>query len=94
MKLHRKIKHNEKVCRAHDLGSYAQGQGRNQVKGKNLVSAITEKNAEANLTKLHRKIEHNKKLCRAQELGSYAQGQGHNQVKGQIVPKIALLINY
>ena len=33
MKLHRKIKHNEKVCRAHDLGSYAQGQGRNQVRG-------------------------------------------------------------
>ena len=39
MKLHRKIKHNEKGCRAHDLGSYAQGQGRNQVKGQNLVSA-------------------------------------------------------
>ena len=33
MKLHRKIKHNEKVCCAHDLGSYVQGQGRNQVKG-------------------------------------------------------------
>ena len=33
MKLHRKIKHNEKVCRAHYLGSYAQGQGRNHVKG-------------------------------------------------------------
>ena len=33
MKLHRKIKHNGKVCRAHDLGSYAQGQGRNQVRG-------------------------------------------------------------
>ena len=33
MKLHRKIKHNEKVCRAQELGSYAQGQGRNQVKG-------------------------------------------------------------
>ena len=31
MTLHRKIKHNEKVCRAHDLGSYAQGQGRSQV---------------------------------------------------------------
>ena len=30
MTLHRKIKHNEKVCRAHDLGSYAQGQGRSQ----------------------------------------------------------------
>ena len=33
MELHRKIKHNEKVCRAFDLDSYAQGQGRNQVKG-------------------------------------------------------------
>ena len=43
MKLHKKIKHNEKVCRAHDLGSYTQGQSRNQVKGQNLVSAITQK---------------------------------------------------
>ena len=43
MKLHRKIKHNEKVFRTHDLGSYAEGQGRNQVKGQNLVSAITQK---------------------------------------------------
>ena len=25
--------HNEKVCRAQELGSYAQGQGHNQVKG-------------------------------------------------------------
>ena len=33
MKLQRKIKHNEKACCAHDLGSYTQGQGRNQVKG-------------------------------------------------------------
>ena len=41
MKLHRKIKHNEKVCREHDLGSYAQGQGRSQVRGQNRVSAIT-----------------------------------------------------
>ena len=32
MKLHRKIKHNENGCRAHDLGSYAQGQGCNQVR--------------------------------------------------------------
>ena len=94
MKLHRKVMHNEKVCHAHDLGSYTQGQGRNQVKGQNLVSAITQKNTKANLTKLHREIEHNEKVCRAQELGSYAQGQGHNQVKGQIVPKIVLLINY
>ena len=41
MKLHRKIKHNQKVCHAYDLGSYAQGL--NQVKGQNLVSAITQK---------------------------------------------------
>ena len=33
MKLYRKIKHNEKVCCAHDLGSYAQGQGHNHVRG-------------------------------------------------------------
>ena len=37
------MKHNEKVCPAHDLGSYAQGQGRNQVRGQSLVSAITQK---------------------------------------------------
>ena len=43
MKLHRKIKQIEKVCCADDLGSNAQGQGRNQVKGQNLVSAITQK---------------------------------------------------
>ena len=89
MKLHRKIKHNEKVCHAQDLG-----QGHNQVKGQNRVSAITQKTTEANLTKLHRNIEQIEKVCSAQELGSYAQGQGHNQVKGQIVPKIVLLVNY
>ena len=43
MKLHRKIKHNENVCPADDLGSYAQRQGRSQVRGQNLVSAITQK---------------------------------------------------
>ena len=32
-KLHRKIEHNEKVCSAQELGSNAQGQGHNQVKG-------------------------------------------------------------
>ena len=40
MKLHRKIKHNEKVCGAHDLGSYAQGQGHNQVKGQILRKIV------------------------------------------------------
>ena len=43
MKLDRKIKHNEKVCHTHDLGSYGQGQGQNQVRGQNRVSAITQK---------------------------------------------------
>ena len=33
MKLHRKIENNEKVCLAQELGSYAQGQGHNQVEG-------------------------------------------------------------
>ena len=32
MKLHRKIEHNEKVCRAQELGYYAQGQGHNHVR--------------------------------------------------------------
>ena len=43
MELHRKIQHNENVCCAHDLGSYAQGQGRNQVRGQNRVSEISHK---------------------------------------------------
>ena len=90
MKLHRKIKHNEKVCHAQDLGFEGQGQGQSG-QGQNRVSAITQKTTEANLTKLHRNIEQNEQVCSAQELGSYAQGQGHNQVKGQIVPKIVLL---
>ena len=76
-----------RICVAHDLDSYARGQGRNQVSNNS-------KTTEANLAKLHRKIEHNEKVCCAQELGSYTQGQGHNHVRGQIVPKILLLINY
>ena len=94
MKLHRKIKHNEKVCRAHDLGSYAQGSRSQSGQSSKSCLSNNSKITEANLRKLHRKIEHNEKVCRAQELGSYAQGQGHNQVNGQIVPKIVLLINY
>ena len=33
VKLHRKLEHNEKVCSAQELGSYAQGQGHNHVRG-------------------------------------------------------------
>ena len=43
IKLHRKIKHNEKMFHTPDFGSYAQGKGRNQVRGQNHVSAITKK---------------------------------------------------
>ena len=32
-KLHREIEHNKKMCSAQDLGSYAQGQGHNQIRG-------------------------------------------------------------
>ena len=38
-KLHGKIEHNEKVCRAQELDSYAQGQGHNHVRGQ-IVSKI------------------------------------------------------
>ena len=31
------------MCRAQDLGSFAQGQGRRPVSGQNFVSAITQK---------------------------------------------------
>ena len=43
MTLHRKIKHNKKVCRLQNLGFCAQGQGHNQIRGQNRVSAITQK---------------------------------------------------
>ena len=65
MKLHRKIKHSEKVCRAQDLSSYAQGQ-----RSKSCLSNNSN-TVEANLTKLHRKIELNAKFCRAQGLVYY-----------------------
>ena len=32
-KLYRKIEHNEKVCHAQELASYAQGLGHNQARG-------------------------------------------------------------
>ena len=82
MTLHRKIEHND-MCRAQELGSYAQGQGRNQAKGQIVPKSVLVITSEANLMTLHRKIENNEKVCRAQELGSYAQGQGRNQVKVQ-----------
>ena len=67
MKLHRKIKHNENVCRAHDLGSYAQDQRSQSGQRSKSCLSNNSKTTEANLTTLHRKIEHNEKVCRAQE---------------------------
>ena len=95
MTLHRKIKHNEKVCRAVHIFRFLRPGSRSQ-SGQRPKSCLSNnsKTTEANLTTLHRKIEHNENVCRAQELGSHAQDQGHNQVKSQIVPKIVLLINY
>ena len=78
IKLHRKVKHNEKLCPAQDLRFYAQGQGhRSEVKSRISYNSNT---TEANDMKLHGKIEHNKKICRTQELGSCARGQGQNHV--------------
>ena len=71
------------MCRAQELGFYAQGQGHNQVKGQIVPKIVLLKNTEANLMTLHRKIKHNEKLCRAHDLGSYVQGQGCSQVRGQ-----------
>ena len=56
-KLHRKMKHDMKVCHAQYLGSYAKVQ-----RSKSCLSNNS-KTTEANLMKLHRKIEHNKKVC-------------------------------
>ena len=66
MKLHRKIKHNEKVCHTQDLGSYAQGQGHSQVRGQIVPQKILSNNlqiTEVNLLKLHKKINYNEKIC-------------------------------
>ena len=82
MKLHREIKHKGKVCRAQDLGSYAQGEGHKRVKVNVFLTSCLSNNsktAEAHLIKLHRKIKHNKKVCHAQELISQVQDEGHNQ---------------
>ena len=39
-KLHRNIEQNEKMCSTKKLGSYAQGQGHNQVKGQIVVKIV------------------------------------------------------
>ena len=39
-KLHKKIEHDKKVCHAQELGSYAQGQGHNHVRGQILPKIV------------------------------------------------------
>ena len=71
MKLHRKVKDNEYMCRTQDLGSYAQGHIRSQVKivghSSKLYLSNNSKTTEANLTKLYSKIKRNEKVCCTQE---------------------------
>ena len=67
MKLHRKIKRGEKVCRAQDLGFYAQGRGHSLVQCQIVPESCLTNNlqiTEANLLKLHKKTKHNKKVSR------------------------------
>ena len=82
IKLHRKIKQNERVCRAQIKVPTAKVkvtiEGQRFVTYKSLVShnSITNK---GNLIKLCRKIKQTEKVCRTQNLGSQDQGQGHNR---------------
>ena len=66
MTLHRKIKDNEKVSRAHDF-RFLRPKSKSQ-SGERSKSCLSNnsKTTEANLTKLHRKIEHNGKVCRVE----------------------------
>ena len=59
MKLNRKLKHNGKVCHAHNLGSHVQGQSRLQ-SGSGVKSSFCNnlKPTEANLVKLYTKVNH------------------------------------
>ena len=71
------------MCRAQELGSYAQGQGHNQVKGQIVPKIVLLINYWSKFDDTSQKDKHNETVCRAHDLGSYAQGQGRNQVKGQ-----------
>ena len=59
MKLHRKIKHNKKVCHTQELVYHIYSQGHNQ--GSEVKSCLCDylKLAEANFVKLHKKVNHN-----------------------------------
>ena len=54
--LHKRIKHNKKVCCAQELDSYAQDQGHNQVSGQIVPKIVLQITSEANLIKLNKKV--------------------------------------
>ena len=62
VKLHRKIDHNEKVCRPQELCSHIQGQGHNQGSEVKLFLCEYLKHAEANFVKLSKKVNHKVKV--------------------------------
>ena len=71
MKLHRKIEHNEKVCHAQGLASYAQGQGHNQVNSQIVPKSVLLINCRSKFDETSQKDIHNKKMCLAHDLDSY-----------------------
>ena len=70
------------MCSAPELGSYAQGQGHNQVRGQIVPKIVLLINYWSKFDETW-KIKHTENVCHAHDLGSYAQGQGRNQVRGQ-----------
>ena len=73
MKLYRKIKHNEKVCRAQELDPTPKVKAAIGSKVKTCLKTYLSHNlkaTEANLMKLHRKIKHNQ-----QDLGFTLKGE-------------------
>ena len=63
MKLHRKIKYNEKACHIQDLGCHTQDQDHCQ--GLKVKTGFCNyiKTTQVNIIKCHRKIKHNEKIC-------------------------------
>ena len=81
IKLHRKLKQNEKMCCAQNLGYHDQGQDHNpRLKVciyKSWVSHNSKSN-KGNFIKLHRKVKQHEKVCCAPYLGSHDEDHGHN----------------
>ena len=59
MKFSKKMKYNEKVCHAQELGSHFQGQGHSQ--GSEVKSCLCNKTTQANFLKFYRKVNFNQK---------------------------------